>query len=214
MIENSLRGEIERGLLPPGMQLKQEALAERFGVSRQPVRAALERLRAAGLLERRTDRSLAVAGLTRQQAEELVAVRLILEESALRAALPRLQPVDLRRARRVAEEIADTADPARIEDLDIAFHRLLYAPGGNDRLLAMIDGLRRDGRRVYHRQPPGSASRRRLAADHDAILQAAERGDTDAAIAALAAHLRFLPEDVGSDTAIGTDPARKKEIPS
>lgn len=191
LIATALRREIEGGSLPPGTVLKQELLAERFGVSRQPVRQALDRLLASGLLDRRPDRSLAVAGLTEEQARELAEIRAALESMALRAALPLLGDSDLRKARRLNEDLIEEDDPAALEELDVAFHRTLYGRCGNRRLLSMIDELRRESRRAYLRQPKGSNERVILHAEHRAIIDACARRDEAEALKALSGHLQM-----------------------
>ncbi|WP_028744514.1 GntR family transcriptional regulator [Rhizobium mesoamericanum] len=190
-IATALRREIEGGSLPPGTVLKQELLAGRFGVSRQPVRQALDRLLASGLLDRRPDRSLAVAGLTDEQARELAEIRAALETMALRSALPMLGDRDLRKAFRLNEDLVEDEDPATLEELDVAFHRTLYGPCGNARLLSMIDDLRGESRRAYLRQPKGSDERVILHAEHRAILEACARRDEAAALQALSDHLQL-----------------------
>jgi len=199
-IADTLRQEIETRLLAPDSVLRQESLAERFGVSRQPVRQALDRLLAEGLVVRRSDRSLAVAGLSAEEGRELTALRILVEGEALRLSLPRLAPRDLRRAARMAEDLAEEEDPAAIEALDVAFHAALYGACGNARLLRLIDLLRREGRRAYALQPPGSAFRAAMAAQHDAILAACRDGDAAAATAALAAHLQMAADPQPGDT--------------
>jgi len=191
LIATALRREIEGGSLPPGTVLKQELLAERFGVSRQPVRQALDRLLASGLLDRRPDRSLAVASLTEEQARELAEIRAALESMALRAALPLLGDSDLRKARRLNEDLIEEDDPAALEELDVAFHRTLYGRCGNRRLLSMIDELRRESRRAYLRQPKGSNERVILHAEHRAIIDACARRDEAEALKALSGHLQM-----------------------
>jgi DNA-binding GntR family transcriptional regulator len=186
-----LRHEIEGGTLPPGAVLKQELLAERFGVSRQPVRQALDRLLASGLLDRRPDRSLAVAGLSEGQARELAEIRASLERTALRASLAALTDSDLRKARRLNEDLVEEDDPLTLEELDIGFHRVLYGRCGNARLLGMIEDLRRESRRAYARQPKGSDERVILHAEHGAIIDACARRDTEAALRALSHHLQL-----------------------
>src|SRR5262245_29812882 len=87
-IANQLSDEIRAGLLAPGSILRQDALAVRFGVSRQPIRLALQLLRASGLLTLRPDRSLEVAAITKEQLRDLVATRILIEREALRLAIP------------------------------------------------------------------------------------------------------------------------------
>ncbi|MBB3397733.1 MULTISPECIES: GntR family transcriptional regulator [unclassified Rhizobium] len=190
-IATALRREIEAGRLLPGTVLKQELLAKRFGVSRQPVRQALDRLLASGLLDRRPDRSLAVVGLTEEQARELADIRAALESMALRGALPTLGGSDLRKAQRLNEDLVEEEDPATLEELDVAFHRTLYGRCGNARLLSMIDELRRESRRAYSRQPKGSDERIILHAEHRAIIDACARRDEAAALQALSDHLQM-----------------------
>lgn len=189
-IAHSLSDDIEAGRIPPGTTLKQEALADRFGVSRQPVRQALTALLARGLVERLPDRSLAVRPLAPDEHEQIMAIRQLLEREALTGALPALGGRDLLLARRLVEdgELAETA--AELEEIDAAFHRVLYAPCGNARLVALIDELRREGRRAYAQQPRGSASRQVMEQDHTAILAACAAGRLGEALAALANHLR------------------------
>jgi DNA-binding GntR family transcriptional regulator len=191
-----LRREIEGGTLPPGAVLKQESLAERFGVSRQPVRQALDRLLAYGLLDRRSDRSLAVAGLSGVQARELAEIRNAIEGTALRASLAALTESDLRKARRLNEDLVAEDDPLILEELDIEFHRTLYGRCANTRLLGMIDDLRRESRRAYARQPKGSDERLVLHAEHRDIVDACGRRDTEAAVLALWHHLQLTTAPV------------------
>ncbi|MGK9167868.1 GntR family transcriptional regulator [Inquilinus limosus] len=199
-IANALRHDIERRVLPPDTVLHQESLAARFGVSRQPVRQALDRLLAEGLVARRPDRSLAVAGLSAEESRELTALRILVEGEALRLSLPRLEPRALRRAERLAAELAEEEDPATIEELDVAFHAALYDACGNARMLRLIDSLRREGRRAYSVQPKGSAFRAAMAEQHEAILAACRTGDVAAATAALAAHLRAAADSHSGGT--------------
>ncbi|MGL4965664.1 MAG: GntR family transcriptional regulator [Inquilinus sp.] len=199
-IADALRRDIEARLLPPDTALRQESLAERFGVSRQPVRQALDRLLAEGLVVRRSDRSLAVAGLSAAQGLELAALRILVEGEALRLSLPRMEPRDLRRTTRLAGDLAEEEDPAVIEELDVAFHAALYGACGNARMLHLIDSLRREGRRAYALQPPGSAFRAAMAEQHEAILAACRAGDAATAVAALAAHLRAAADPQPGET--------------
>jgi DNA-binding GntR family transcriptional regulator len=189
-IDAIIQNEIERGVLAPGTVLKQERLAAAFAVSRQPVRHALERLLARGFLERRPDRSLAVAGLSPKQAAELVGVRVALETSALRLSIDSLDAAALRKARHVTDEILHAEEPADLEQLDVAFHQLIYSRCGNERMLAMIDSLRREGRRIYAVQLANAAHRERLHAEHLAVLEACLERDSGRAACALEAHLR------------------------
>lgn len=187
-LADDLRQEIEAGVFPPGAPLRQEEIASRFGVSRQPVRQALQRLVAEGLLAQRSDRTLVVVGLNLQDAAEIANLRAVLESEALRQALPHLDDRSIRAARRIAADLVDDEDPAQMEELDVAFHQTLYKGCPNNRLKALIDTLRRESRRAYRIQPKRSAQRRRYAQEHEELLQACEQRDLVRALAVLAKH--------------------------
>jgi DNA-binding GntR family transcriptional regulator len=187
-----LRQKIEAGLLKPGVPLRQEEIAQQFGVSRQPVRQAFDRLLAEGLLTRRSDRTLVVIGLNEQEVLEVSSIRVLLEREALRLSFEGLDERALRVARRIAEDLADEDDPVRLEELDVAFHAALYQRCENKRLLRLIESLRRESRRAYKVQPKHSVNRRRFVAEHKALLTACEHRDLPRALTALATHL--LPD--------------------
>ncbi|WP_417814912.1 GntR family transcriptional regulator [Thalassospira alkalitolerans] len=188
-ITKILQDEIETGILGPGIVLKQEMLAERFGVSRQPIRQVLERLLTHGLLTKRSDRSLAVNGLSAKEVRNLSQIRISLEAMALSLAIPHLVPRDLRKARRLNEDLQEEDSPSTIEELDIAFHQTLYAPCNNPRLVQMIMDLRREARRSYYRQPKGSWSRAAFYKEHEALLNACADGNVEHAVSILMTHI-------------------------
>jgi DNA-binding GntR family transcriptional regulator len=150
----------------------------------------MERLLATGLLERRSDRSLSVTGVSDREAAELLGLRIVIETGALRLSLERLDDAAIRKARHTADESFQSEDAREIEELDIQFHRLIYSRCGNDRMLALIDALRREGRRVYASQPYDTSRRAMFHAEHQAILQACVEKDAERAIHALSEHLR------------------------
>ena len=193
-IANQLSDEIRAGLLAPGSILRQDALAVRFGVSRQPIRLALQLLRASGLLTLRPDRSLEVAAITKEQLRDLVATRILIEREALRLAIPQRMKKNILEAEQMQQRLELETDPATLEELDKGFHAALYQPCKNLRLLALIGDLRSEHRRPYSDQPLGSATRARWKKDHRRILKAYVAGDVAAALAALDAHLSGLAE--------------------
>jgi DNA-binding GntR family transcriptional regulator len=189
LITQALREEIEAGSLPPGTVLKQENLAARFGVSRQPIRHALERLHESGLLEKRPDRSLAVTGLRSKDVRELCQIRISLEVSALELSAPNLSPSALRKARRLNEDLFEEDDPDMLAALDQEFHATLYSACGNQRLTSMIEGFRGEAKRAYALQPKGSRPRRAFYDEHQKILAALEASDLATACKVLTTHI-------------------------
>ncbi|WP_420562454.1 GntR family transcriptional regulator [Thalassobaculum sp.] len=193
-IVDHLRAEIRSGRIPAGATLQQEDLAGRFGVSRQPVRLALESLRAAGWLVPGRGRSLKVVEMSPEALRNLVAVRRLVEGEALTLAMPHRTDRDVLEAAHLQERIEIETDPQALEELDAAFHAVLYRAGGNPRLLALVDELRREDRRSYHKQQPDTAIRAVWSEQHRALLDAFRAGDAARASAALDTHLAHLIE--------------------
>src|SRR5678815_5398232 len=88
LIAESLREEILRGVLAPGQALRQEELAERFGVSRLPVRDALLRLEAQGLVHVYPNRGAFVISLSADEVSEIYEMRILLEGDIIERAVP------------------------------------------------------------------------------------------------------------------------------
>ncbi|WP_238318488.1 GntR family transcriptional regulator [Thalassospira australica] len=189
MITDALRADIETGLIAPGTVLKQEEVAARFGVSRQPVRHALERLHASGLLEKRSDRSLAVTALMAKDVRALCQIRVSLEITALKLSAPNLTAGALRKARRLNEDLIEEEEPEILAELDQDFHQTLYGACGNERLLGMISEFRSETRRAYAMQPMGSQTRSAFYEEHSLILEALGANDIDAACDVLSTHI-------------------------
>src|SRR5215208_4995895 len=97
LIADSLREEILRGAIPPGQPLRQEELADRFGVSRLPVRDALLRLEAQGLVEVFPNRGAFVVSLSADEVREIYDLRILLEGDAVEQSVPRMTVDDRRR---------------------------------------------------------------------------------------------------------------------
>ncbi len=82
-IKDQIRELINRGALPPGLQLRQTELAQRFDVSRVPVREALSLLAAEGIVTHHADRGFFVATLSSNEARQLYRIRRLLETELL-----------------------------------------------------------------------------------------------------------------------------------
>jgi DNA-binding GntR family transcriptional regulator len=188
-VTNQLREEIRIGRLLPGTVLRQDALAARFGVSRQPVRLALQNLRASGLVAVRPDRSVEIVGLTADAIRDLAQVRLLVEREALALAILHRTEKDILEAKYLQARIEIEVEPRLIEELDCAFHSALYKPCGNARLLKLIDDLKRENRCPYEQQPLGSRRRAQFAKQHRALLRRYTSGDVPGAVAVLKEHL-------------------------
>lgn len=205
LIADTLRDEILRGAVAPGQALRQEELADRFGVSRLPVRDALLRLEAQGLVHVYPNRGAFVISLSADDVREIYDLRILLEGDLLERAVPRMTADDWRRIDAAHAHATRTAGAPEWVEGDWRFHRALYEPGGRPRHLAMIESLRATVARystAYSALPGRTAE---WLADHDAILEACRARAAVAARRRLEAHLRrasdAVVERLGADRA-------------
>lgn len=143
-IADQLRDEILDGLLPAGSRLLETELAERFGVSRGPIRDALNELARQGLAQDLPRRGTFVSSLSEHDLEEVYVLRRAIEEAAVRLAVERASNTEIaamfeRLAE--AEEAYGRADLPAAWEADMAFHRSYCQMCGNGRLLELFEGL-------------------------------------------------------------------------
>jgi DNA-binding GntR family transcriptional regulator len=204
----TLQARVLNGELPMGARLRQAALAEEFGVSRTPVREALRKLQASGLVELRPNRGALVRGLSSREVRDAYEVRAELEGLAAELAAHHVHHEHVDRLRQaqgqfraaLAEAVAareagadlsqDVTDRwGRANDL---FHQAIQEAAGNDVLTATLAHL--------HRSFPRDLSRTVLrestmllhenVREHEAILEAIERRDAPSARELMTAHIR------------------------
>ena len=188
-IVERIKGAIESGALRAGNPIGQQELADRLGVSRQPIRQALPLLIAEGWIQSLPNRRLLVRELATEEVDEIFAVRRLLEPVALAASIERATPSMMRRAKFALTEYEEADTPAALESADVDFHDALYSCCENSTLLRLIEQLRRSLKRVYELKPSGSALRKKAIAEHRKLAELCERGDARGASAALLAHL-------------------------
>ena len=137
-----LRQEILGGQIPPGTQLPQNELAERFGISRMPVRDALRELGNEGLVSLRPGRVAEVASLKPDELQEAYEIREVLEELAAQKSISHLIKEDLQSLAdliHMMEEASQAGDVPMWLHLDHQFHTLAYSRCGRPRLMEMIE---------------------------------------------------------------------------
>lgn len=183
-VQRTVMADMLSGDLAPGTWMRQEELAARMGVSKIPVREALQRLAAIGLLRFEPNRGAVVPSMSLEEAEENFALRRVLEPRLLRQAVSKLTIVDLAEA-----ELALSSDSAGSVAGNWRFHRALYAASGWDRGVAMVEILYASVAPyvlLYTRELGGQAD---SDAEHDLLLAACRGGETERACAILDQHL-------------------------
>ncbi|HET9497155.1 MAG TPA: GntR family transcriptional regulator [Candidatus Limnocylindria bacterium] len=135
-VEQRVRQGLLRGEYQPGAWLRQDDLASELGVSKIPVREALQRLAAASLVTFEPNRGALVRPLTAADAEEIFALRQAVEPRLLRRALGHHTTVDLATA-----ELALTSHALPLTEANWLFHRALYHAANWPRALATVETL-------------------------------------------------------------------------
>jgi DNA-binding GntR family transcriptional regulator len=186
----ALRRDIVSGEIAPGEHLAELALAERYGVSRTPIREALRRLEQDGLVER-VGRRMYVRAHQPEEILDIYEVRIILEEAAARGAALRHTALDLSMLSRAHTDMLAIAesDPVLQARTNRHFHERLWAASHSNTLIDLLDRLH-----VHlHRYPettltyPGRWAE--VLAEHTELLAAIQEHRADDAAAIAARHL-------------------------
>ncbi len=197
-----LAGEIAdaivSGVFVPGFRLDEQLLAQRYGVSRTPVREALRQLAASGLIELRPRRGAAVARVTPDQLETMFVAMGEMEATCARLAAMRMTPVERRRLQSLHDdtmaELVQRGDPDAYSEANGSFHALIHAGAHNAVLQDVTTGLHRrlaPFRRAQFRAP-GRLPRSH--AEHDMVVKAIRTGDAAGAHAAMLHHVSLIED--------------------
>lgn len=180
---------IDVGTYKPGDRLVENELADRFGVSRTPIREALQRLETQSLLTR-DGRSLIVASLDHNQLAELYVVRGELEGLAARLASHHATPEELRVLRTMLD--ADRAlvnDPAAMSRANRRFHKQIHLASHNRFLVQQLDLVHRSMALLATTSIAVEGRPEDTLEEHDQIVTALENRDGDGAYTALRDHI-------------------------
>ena len=180
---------IDVGVYRPGDRLVESELADRFGVSRTPIREALQRLETQRLLAR-DGRSLIVASLNHNQLAELYAVRAELEALAARLAAQHAAPEEIKVLRDMVDEDKGRLDnPEELARTNRRFHKQLHLASHNRYLVQQLDMVHRTMALLATTSLAAEGRAENAVGEHEAIVQAIEARDGEAAGAALRAHI-------------------------
>ena len=196
-VYDRLRDDILSGALPPDDKLRTEALRERYGVGNSPLREALNRLSADGLVTREDQKGFRVATASRADLEELVKTRCWLEEIALRQSIQNgddeweeavvLQYHRLSRVRRSSSEDQYVVN-FEWETRHRAFHLALLSACGSRWLMQYCAQLNDQADRYRQLAIVVSYPKRNEQSEHEDIMRAATSRDADEAVRLLLGH--------------------------
>ena len=180
---------IDLGTYRPGDRLVESELAERFGVSRTPIREALQRLETQSLLAR-DGRSLIVASLDHNQMAELYVVRSELEGLAARLAARHATEEEVRLLQEmVAEDQKRVDDPSALSRTNRRFHRQVHLASHNRYLVQQLDLLYRSMALMTTTSLAAQGRSKIALGEHAAIVAAIAAGDGDTAFSELKGHI-------------------------
>ena len=192
----SIRQAIVNGVLPGGAAIKQDLVAEAFGLSKIPVREALRELEVERLVTFVRNRGFVVAPESLVELRESFELRSVLEPLALRHAIPLLSASDFDAAQLVLLRQQRDRAVEHLQILNLRFHMALYRPCGRPHLLALIE----QAHSISHRYSVRTLRFRRLPApdidEHRAILEACEARDTEQATGLLVEHIMTAADRV------------------
>lgn len=197
-VYNHLRAGILENSYPPGSALPEEALAEKLSVSRVPVREALRRLSAEGLVVIKPRQGATVTELTSKQFLDAYQVREALEVLAVRLAVPKMSADDLDQLdafHQAMQSAAEADDAQEFFTVNAQFHGFLVDKADNGDLKSTYESLI-DRMRRYRRPSLSLRGGMDTSIDeHAAILVAIRGGETDEASALMAQHIH-VPQGI------------------
>ena len=145
VIFETLRKAIINGEIKPGERLMEVAIAEHMGVSRTPVREAIRRLEAEGLVTMVPRKGTHVSELSAKDIIDVLEVRGALDKLATSLAAKRMKPQQLRALESIHKQFVSCVEKENIEGAvkkDIEFHDAIYAASGNSRLIGVLSTLK------------------------------------------------------------------------
>ncbi|WP_246731471.1 GntR family transcriptional regulator [Methylocapsa sp. S129] len=193
--ETVLSGEFQ-----PGLRLDEGMLAERYGVSRTPVREALRQLASTGLIDVKPRRGATVANVTSSQLEMMFGAMAEIEATCARLAAMGMTPIERRRLQglqETMEAIVLRDDRDAYAAANINFHTQIYLGAHNEILSDFATALRRrlaPFRRAQFRTEGRSS---RSHAEHAAVVKAIVACDASAAHAAMFHHMSLVEDSFG-----------------
>lgn len=193
----ALREMIIAGRLRPGDRIVERDISARTGISRGPVREALLRLEQEGLVVSYPYRGTEVVGVSEEEVEEvLVPIRLIIERSAFRRALPLLSEADFGELGRLVESIRDAAeaeDLEKIVEADVQFHELVIERSGQPHCKQIWRTIVPRVRLYFYGDAPHHEYLGMIVDEHRELLEALKTRDDDKVLAEVERHVRHRP---------------------
>lgn len=193
-IHLALRGQIMRCEIAPGTTLDADAIARLYEVSKTPVRDAMQRLAAEGLVVILPRSGYRVAPITLQAVHEILDLRAAIGPHAARQAARYATPDEIAELRRIVREYVGPMDIEAMQQVARRFHLAITRCSRNRRLVALSENLFDELERLLRFAIDFTVKAGEHSDEHTALVDAIEAGDGDRAAAIEAAHIRSSRE--------------------
>jgi len=199
-VADKLRDQIIRGEIPEGAQLRQDAIAMQYQVSRIPVREALRQLDAEGLIAIVPNRGAIVPALSPSDIGELFSIRALLEPEVLKLSIPHLTEEDFAEAETVLQkyvhELKKQEHVSTWGRLNWQFHSILYSRANQPRFMAIIRNVNNSGERYTRLQLYLTHGVKRANEEHHQILKLCREKNVAAACDLVREHIRHAGDSL------------------
>jgi len=199
-VAEKLREQIIRGEIPEGAQLRQDAIANQYQVSRIPVREALRQLDAEGLITIVPNRGAVVPALSPEDVEELFTIRALLEPEVLRLSIPELTEDDFVNAesilRNYIDELRREQHVSSWGRLNWDFHSILYSRANRPHMMNIIRNVNAKGERYTRLQLYLTHGMKRANREHHEILQLCRKREVGGACDLLRQHILYAGQSL------------------
>ena len=199
-VADKLREEIISGAIPEGAQLRQDAIAMQYQVSRIPVREALRQLDAEGLITIVPNRGAIVPALSPTDIEELFTIRALLEPEILKHSIPRLSDSDFSEAevvlRRYESELRQEDHLFSWGRLNWQFHSILYSRAERPHTMAIIRNVNNSGERYTRLQLYLTHGVKRANEEHQQLLDLCRNREVAEACKLLRQHIQHAGQSL------------------
>ena len=192
LVFTTLRQAILKGELQPGERLMEIQLAEKMGVSRTPIREAIRKLAAEGLVTMIPRKGAIVAGISEKMLKDVLRVRMTLEKMAYECAFENITDEaieNLKAAEAEFESAVESGDLVSIAEADEKFHFIIYTAAGNDKLLEILTNLKENMYRYRMEYAKNRGVRSELIEDHRAIVNTLADRDAENGLKLVEKHI-------------------------
>lgn len=190
----ALRQEIMRCEIAPGATLDAASIARQYEVSKTPVRDAMQKLAADGLVTILPRSGYRVAAITFQAVHEILDLRAAIGPHAARQAARYATPADIAALRQIVSEYAAPLDVGTMQQVARRFHIAIARCSRNKRIVALSESLFDELERLLRFAIDFSVKTGEHSEEHTALVDAIEAGDGEQAAAIEAAHIKSSRE--------------------